>query len=113
MDAEGLQPFFFRRPILDMINRRGFLKGLGILVGGMALEEAIPLGRVWSFPSRVIPAGGFLVPENSASDMSRLATIYYNKAALDKLAMQLRFSKLEELYQPLPSGGKTIRIWQA
>jgi hypothetical protein len=40
------------------LSRRGFLSGLTALVGGIALEQAIPFGRVWSFPSKiVIPQG--------------------------------------------------------
>jgi len=35
------------------MNRRGFLAGLGALIGGIAIEEAIPFGRVWSFPKEV------------------------------------------------------------
>lgn len=35
------------------MNRRGFLAGLGAIVGGVALEQAIPLGRVWSFPKQI------------------------------------------------------------
>jgi hypothetical protein len=34
------------------MNRRGFLAGLLGAVGGIVLEEAIPLGRVWS-PSKI------------------------------------------------------------
>lgn len=34
-----------------MMDRRGFLRFLGAGVAGIALEQAIPLGRVWSFPS--------------------------------------------------------------
>lgn len=33
------------------MNRRSFLSGLGALVGGLALEQAVPFGRVWSFPT--------------------------------------------------------------
>jgi hypothetical protein len=41
------------------VSRRGFLGGLTALVGGILLEEAIPFGRVWSFPSTiVIPRNG-------------------------------------------------------
>lgn len=34
------------------MNRRGFLA----MLGGVALSEAIPLGRVWSFPSKIVIA---------------------------------------------------------
>ena len=36
------------------MNRRGFLKMLGAVAGGIALNEAIPLNRVWSFPSKIV-----------------------------------------------------------
>jgi len=36
------------------MNRRSFLSGLAALVGGIALEEAIPFGRVWSFPKNIV-----------------------------------------------------------
>lgn len=32
------------------MNRRNFLIGLGTLIGGIALDQAVPLGRVYSFP---------------------------------------------------------------
>lgn len=35
------------------MNRRGFLSGMGAIVGGLAIEQAIPLGRVWSFPTEI------------------------------------------------------------
>lgn len=35
------------------MNRRGFLKFLPAAVGGLALAEAIPFSRVWSFPSKI------------------------------------------------------------
>lgn len=36
------------------MDRRGFLRGLGIFAGGLALNEAIPPGRVWSFPKEIV-----------------------------------------------------------
>ena len=35
------------------MNRRTFLSRLGLVVGGIAMEQAIPLGRVWSFPKQI------------------------------------------------------------
>jgi hypothetical protein len=40
------------------VNRRKFLFEAGAVVGGFALNEAIPLGRVWSFPSKIIVRNG-------------------------------------------------------
>lgn len=40
------------------MDRRRFLSLFGAAVAGVALEQAVPLGRVWSFPSKiVVPAG--------------------------------------------------------
>ena len=36
------------------MNRRGFLGLLGAAIAGIALEQAIPLGRVWSFPRNIV-----------------------------------------------------------
>lgn len=36
------------------MDRRGFLKLAGCLLGGVVLEQAIPLGRVWSFPNNIV-----------------------------------------------------------
>ena len=38
------------------MNRRGFLAGLGALIGGIAIEKAIPFNRVWSFPKNIVIA---------------------------------------------------------
>jgi hypothetical protein len=38
------------------MNRREFFKRAGLAIGGIALEEAIPFGRVWSFPSTIVIA---------------------------------------------------------
>lgn len=38
------------------MDRRGFLALLGSAVAGIALEQAIPLGRVWSFPKKIVIA---------------------------------------------------------
>lgn len=44
------------------MNRRSFLGWLGAGVAGIALEKAIPFGRVWSFPKKIIvPNDGMLV----------------------------------------------------
>lgn len=35
------------------MDRRGFLKLFGMGVGGVAIGQAIPFGRVWSFPKKI------------------------------------------------------------
>lgn len=46
------------------MDRRGFLKALGGVIGGIAVAEAIPLGRVWSFPSEIKVARGFEITKD-------------------------------------------------
>jgi len=36
------------------MNRRNFLRILGGTALAVAIEEAIPLNRVWSFPSKIV-----------------------------------------------------------
>jgi hypothetical protein len=38
------------------VDRRRFLELLGIGGVGIALEQAIPFGRVWSFPKEIVIA---------------------------------------------------------
>jgi hypothetical protein len=38
------------------MNRRNFLSLFSAGVAGLALEQAIPLGRVWSFPKKIVIA---------------------------------------------------------
>lgn len=38
------------------MNRRNFLSLFSAGVAGIALEQAIPLGRVWSFPKEIVVA---------------------------------------------------------
>jgi hypothetical protein len=38
------------------MNRRNFLSLFSAGVAGLALEQAIPLGRVWSFPKEIVIA---------------------------------------------------------
>lgn len=38
------------------MNRRNFLSLFSAGIAGIALEQAIPLGRVWSFPKKIVIA---------------------------------------------------------
>lgn len=60
------------------MNRRSFLKNLGLFVGGVAIEQAIPFNRVWSFPSEI-------------KTFPNLASIYYSPAAISELKQNLIF----------------------
>lgn len=43
------------------MNRRNFLSLLSSGVAGIALKEAIPFNRVWSFPKQIVIANSFPV----------------------------------------------------
>jgi hypothetical protein len=75
------------------MNRRGFLQLLTGGIAAIAAEQVIPLGRVWSFPSKIIipkplvipTRSGFVLDEIKRVSLSHLATIYYDRKALDAL----------------------------
>lgn len=48
------------------MERRRFLQLLGWGVGGLALEQAIPLGRVWSFPKEIAIGDFIALPPGSS-----------------------------------------------
>lgn len=53
------------------MDRRGFFKLFSLGVAGIALEQAIPLGRVWSFPKKIVLAGiDLAVPDSEFSVLS-------------------------------------------
>ena len=64
------------------MDRRKFFKLFGIGVAGIALEQAIPLGRVWSFPSEIVVPTGNLF----------LRTEWITMESLRILEEHLRFS---------------------
>lgn len=63
------------------MDRRGFFKVLGIGLGGIALEQAIPFGRVWSFPSEIV------IPEYE------ITTAWISLKVLEILKKQLIFER--------------------
>lgn len=42
------------------MNRRNFLGLFGAGVAGIAIEQAIPFGRVWSFPKEIVRIGSII-----------------------------------------------------
>lgn len=69
------------------MNRRSFLTGLASLIGGVAVAEAIPFNRVWSFPSNII------IPEIRYQQAFDNAVVWYNQEALAMLARNLTLDK--------------------
>ena len=63
------------------MDRRGFLKFFSAGVAGIALEQAIPLGRVWSFPKKIVIPNVFLKTEWITEESLRIL----------KRNLQLRF----------------------
>ena len=57
------------------MNRRNFLSLFSAGVAGIALEQAIPLGRVWSFPKEIViaePANEFLETSHITENALRI-----------------------------------------
>lgn len=78
------------------MNRRNFLAGLGALVGGIAIEQAIPLNRVWSFPRQIVihkaaDEASMILP--FASITNYLDIIWYDRRAIDLLKRNVGFSE--------------------
>ena len=62
------------------MNRRNFLSLFSAGVAGIALEQAIPLGRVWSFPKEiVVPTGNVFL----RTDWITMETLRILKRNLD------------------------------
>lgn len=53
-----------------MISRRGFISGFAAVVGGIAIDAAIPTGKIFSFPKVIKPLN--LYGESRLQDASRL-----------------------------------------
>jgi len=79
------------------VNRRGFLKMFGLAAGGVLLDQAIPNGRVWSFPKDIVVAKSpIIVTLEEYADYAFIAERfpYYDKQALDALAENLAMRAL-------------------
>jgi hypothetical protein len=58
------------------MDRRRFLSLLGAGTAGLALADAIPFGRVWSFPSVIRLPGSILVPPGASVRFLRIYDVY-------------------------------------
>ncbi len=78
------------------LNRRGFLGLLGGAGVGIALEQAIPFGRVWSFPTKIKP----IAYDQVFYGRPHLLTVdWVTEETLRALTDQIRFSdRLDVLY---------------
>jgi hypothetical protein len=103
------------------MNRRGFLKALSATVGGVALAEAIPFNRVWSFPKKIVIRDkpfweampirmGVMKPDAFyGRGLANMAVIYYNKEAVDNLKANLYFQAIAEARR-LNEFGKGVKL---
>lgn len=70
------------------MNRRGFLSLLGLGIAGVALEQAIPLGRVWSFPKEIViarPGNRFYTMTEIYAEVDALMVSNFETHRVDKL----------------------------
>jgi len=72
------------------VNRRGFLQGLGALIGGVAIQEAIPFGRVWSFPKEI----KIVRSESQVDKMNQILKEVYGPEIRKWMAHQSRMMEL-------------------
>ena len=78
------------------MNRRGFLSLFGLGIAGIALEQAVPLGRVWSFPSEIVLPDSVLIEELSALQPmvgEILTTEFISLKTLEMLKNNLQFTE--------------------
>ena len=71
------------------MDRRGFLSLLGLGIAGVAFDQAIPLGRVWSFPKQIV------VPEFPPRGNIFLAPTWITRECLEKFKRNLVIAELE------------------
>jgi hypothetical protein len=84
------------------VNRRNFLFGLGATVAGIAIEQAIPFGRVWSFPQDIkINTGGFFGDEPFLT-LAAFPQIAYDHLAILEWQANTPFIELLNDYRPMP-----------
>jgi hypothetical protein len=107
------------------MDRRRFLSLFGLGVAGIALEQAVPLGRVWSFPSEiVIPELSSaqsialqlekvreMIPTLYESDHALHSALYYdlNREALSGTFFGIARAERYPLYTTFPCGRTPTR----
>ena len=78
------------------MDRRKFLALLGLGVGGV-LQQAVPLGRIWSFPKKILiakpPDGWEIGPDGilSFDDQTRFP-VYDQNGGLSRMAISYYFN---------------------
>ena len=89
------------------MNRRGFLGLLGAAIAGIAVDQAIPLGRVWSFPKEIaVPK--FTVP---AAGNQFLNVEYITAEALERLRESLNVAEyFDPSWEKRFAMGQTIHV---
>jgi hypothetical protein len=86
------------------MNRRHFLSLFSAGVAGIALEQAIPLGRVWSFPKEiVIPEMSFMGFDPAFGDDMTVV-----RRAILKAGEAVRWSKCRQRWTTLPENYPNI-----
>lgn len=71
------------------MQRRQFLTALGALVGGIAIDQAIPFNRVWSFPKDIkIARDPLVVYERDANGIRVAKDWLYDVDEVNALTMK-------------------------
>jgi len=99
------------------MDRRGFLKLFGAAVAGIALEQAVPLGRVWSFPKEIVLAQSMSVRFIKAYDpyldrmLGRLDLLIGWPALAPKVGDVIELSRLSQLQPALDQMAEKHQIF--
>jgi hypothetical protein len=76
------------------MNRRNFLSLFSVGVAGLALEQAIPFGRVWSFPKEIVIANPFTLELYSREYLAALKQMTAKFQARKAGELPYKFGKL-------------------
>jgi len=97
------------------LDRRRFLSLAGLGLGGIALTQVIPLGRVWSFPKKIViakpPRGWEVAPDGLMSfDQQHQFSIYNPDGGLvyDTLRYYWRNGRVEPALMSSPRVGMIL-----
>ena len=81
------------------MNRRNFLSLFSAGVAGIALEQAIPLGRVWSFPKEIV------IPPERAMHVDDFFERAFPVGSMGHFRFPARFAAFDYSYAAIRANG--------
>ena len=94
------------------MNRRNFLTSLAATVAGIALNEAIPFNRVWSFPKKIMiakpPANSLALEKLGLDEMVGLGFTWDSYSAAMNTGFARKILSLSCKLRALPEIGAML-----